>query len=274
MQYTDILLHHPELENLLDYVRQDFFHLPIKSVILTGGLALGEFSTQMSDIDVIALVNEPLENYQQEYNLDYAKLRKLALGDRLDVRFVNLSQLGSASMTGHDLEGSPCELQEIDIITARKHGIVLAGEDLRRRFAACNETEVIDGIIAHVIDRLLPKTDEAGSREWHGNPWDNPIFQQTFLMSRCIYTLYSGQITTKPASADWLNDQLAALPFLQPLAELASRFAGWYRRGSPMEIDWGVLYRDFLNAQIAFMSGTIYHRIRGLTGSEDQSVVV
>jgi hypothetical protein len=269
MQYTDILSHHPELENLLEYIRQDFFHPPLKSVILTGGLALGAFSTQMSDIDVIALVNEPLENYRQRYGANYARLRNLAWGDRLDVKFVSLSQLGSASMTGHDLEGASCELHEIDVIIARKHGILLTGDDLHDQLEAFNETEVIDGIIAHVIDRLLPKTDEAGSQNWAGNPWDNPIFQQTFLMSRCLYTLYTGQITNKPASADWLNDQLAALPFLQPLAELASRFAGWYRRGSPNEIAWGALYRDFLNAQIAFMSGAIYHRIKGLTCSED-----
>lgn len=232
--------------------------LPV-SALLTGSVAAGAFSTHLSDIDVVLAASEFEDGSLETIREAVTPLRERPFGDRLDVILVDAGELSGDCLHGQRLDGSPVTLHELDVLILRDRSHLLAGRDIRGALPNFRAEDVIDGIIDHVITNMLPPvlaTCPTTDVEF----LEDIVMPYTFVMGRCLYTLETGAVTSKPATTDWLAASAREHPARAPLAGLIRTFDEWYTDGMPDRPATAELTRRFSPATASFLSTVASNR--------------
>ena len=251
---------HPPLKELLTRLVSDLADEPVQSIILTGGIALGDFSPQMSDIDIVIAVAQPLREYINEIKSKISEYSDLKYYDKLDVKLVEEIKLQNESPVFFNVDGSRYKPHEIDLILLRDYSVILWGKDCRDRITDLDLESSINVTIEHLIRNILPRVVS----EIENNPpldlREYPIAANAFLMSRCICTLYTNKLVSKPESAVWLQSNLYRYPFLSHLSDLVNRFSSLYTSGYNPLPENTTGSSDFFRAVASFLSGVLHHK--------------
>jgi predicted nucleotidyltransferase len=237
---------------IIKNLKETFEITPVSSIILTGGLALGAFSKEMSDIDIVIIIKDPLHKNKKLFIQQLKKIQKLKYGNKVDLKFIEEKELKKAYPISKNLDGSTYRLHEIDLILLKKYSKLLYGKDYRKLIKKYDEKTEIPKTIKHISKKMLPSALKKVKNSKSQKVIDEIIIPYTFLMSRSIYSLYNNKLTTKPESAKWIKKNLKKYPYLKDLSELASEFAGWYKKGKPEKLDLKDLKSRFFRAVESF----------------------
>jgi predicted nucleotidyltransferase len=239
------------LDPLLAGVADAAETLPV-SALLTGSAATGAFSPHLSDVDVVLVSREPPGAALDDAREALAPVRERPFGDRLDVVVVPAADLSDDHLRGRRPDGTTAALHELDVVRLRDRSRLLAGPEVRDALPAYAAGDVIDGIVDHVVREMLPdavaacpSTDEAFLTD--------VVMPYAFVAGRCLYTLETGGIVSKPDAAAWLAEVARRRPSLTALADLLGTFAAWYRDGKPDDPPVADLTRRFVPAVASFL---------------------
>jgi predicted nucleotidyltransferase len=227
---------------------------PVDAVYLTGGIALGAYSPEMSDIDLVVVLSPTARAGAS------ARAAVLDVVDDLPpvaMLLVERAQLSAAEPKALQVEGSWSReyvLHAMDVILLRDYSILLFGADFRNEMATYTVSEVIGSIIDHVVNAMLPGVIAAVRADPALSLDKSNIMGLTFLMARCLVTLQTGHLVPKPMAARWLRAEARRKPHLVPLATMASRFALWYERGIPKTVRSLSVNTQFAVAAAGFVS--------------------
>ena len=182
------------------------------SIYLYGSATAGDFRPGWSDIDILVLTREPISMDQAEQLLH---LRQTMLREEPGNPHYRSFEGGMLSLAGF-LTGTPdtvvswgtsgqridtryhfdsfCRMQLLD------SGILLHGEDIREKLPRPTYADLKADVRRH--DASIRQHARRTGRELYSYGWLLDI-------SRCLYTLRTGQIIPKTAAGEWaLQEQL------------------------------------------------------------------
>jgi hypothetical protein len=200
-------------------------------VYLRGSLALGDFVSATSDVDVLTVTERPvsaaefaslaaLHTHLAALPHPYSRRLEIAYIDRGALRrfvpgqqYPTLGQGGALAWSEH----RPNWI--LERWTVREHGVPLSGPDPR----ALIEPITGDDLRAAVCARL---PDWAAWADQLDDPdWLLPLSHNAYVvetMCRALYTLACGELASKPRAVAWAR---ATLP--EPWRTLVVRSQGW-----------------------------------------------
>ena len=257
--YSQVLAQHPALRSRILRATGILRRSPVDALYLTGGIPLGAYSPEMSDIDLVVVLSAAA-------SAGSAQAAVLGIVDDLPgvaLLLVERPQLSAPEPEALQVEGSwsrPYALHAMDVILLRDYSVLLFGADCRNEMAAYAASEVIGSIIDHVVNGMLPGVVAAVRADPTLSLDGSNVVGLTFLMARCLVTLHTGQLVSKPMGARWLRAEARRKPHLTPLAAMARRFALWYERGLPKTIRPRPINAQFPEAAASFVSGVLHYR--------------
>lgn len=199
------------LDDVLDRV-QDALGSSFVGYYVRGSLALGDFELETSDVDLLVVTDEPLDDAQfaalreghrrLEYSRSpFARRYEIAYFDREAVRrwvpgqrIATLGQGGSLDWAEHGANWV------VERWTVREHGLRVVGP---------NPRTLIDPVTS---DQLIEANRQrlADWRSWLDDPsdgaWAPKHGQMAYVMEtmcRCRYAVATGSIATKPRAVRW-----------------------------------------------------------------------
>jgi hypothetical protein len=256
-----VLTRHPAVRESILRTTDLLRTCPVDALFLTGGITLGAYSPEMSDIDLVVVLPAAAEG---DESAQAAVLRIVDdLPPGIGMLLVKRDRLPASEPPALQVEGRwsrPYALHAMDVILLRDYSVPLFGADCRREMPTYAAADEISGIIDHVVNTMLPPAVAAV----RGDPAlalrESGVMGLTFLMARCLVTLKTGGLVSKPASGRWLHAEARRSPRLLPLAALARRFALWYERGMPKRVRPRPINAQFASAAAGFVSEVLHHR--------------
>jgi hypothetical protein len=256
-----VLTRHPAVRERILRATDLLRNCPVDALFLTGGISLGAYSPEMSDID-LAVVLPPAPEGDES-----AQAAVLRIVDDLPpgicMLLVRRDRLPAPEPPALQVEGKwsrPYALHAMDVILLRDYSVPLFGPDCRSETATYAARDEIPGIIDHVVNTMLPPAVAAVSANPALPLGESGVTGLTFLMARCLVTLQTGGLMSKPAAGRWIRAEARRNPRLLPLAALAHRFALWYERGLPKRVRPRPINAQFPKAAASFVSGVLHHR--------------
>lgn len=176
------------------------------AIYLYGSVALGDFKLGWSDIDILVLTQKPISEDQAN---QLVHLRQMMLAEEPGNPYYRSFEGGMLTINAF-LSGGPDRVvywgTSGERITTRyvfdsfnmsellESGILLYGEDVRERFTRPTYSDLKEDVRRHyeTIRQYAGKT----GRELYSYGWLLDI-------SRCIYTLRTGEIIAKTAAGEW-----------------------------------------------------------------------
>lgn len=198
-----------------------------------GSLAYGDFDPETSDLDLLVVTEHPVEDVVfTELAAFHRRLARSVnpFATRLEIAYVDRKALwtfsfGQRHPTLEQGAGETLKWQEhganwiLERWAVRTHSTPLHGPDPRTLIAPVYAGE----IVAAVCTRLRDWADWA--RDVDDPDWQLPRSHKAYVvetMCRALYTLYTGELASKPRSVAWA---LHTLP--EPWRELAARSQTW-----------------------------------------------
>lgn len=211
----------------------------LEGLYLKGSLALGDFNPETSDIDLLALVKEPLaaeeftrlaRRHARIHSLPhrYAKEVELAYVPVGDVQRFQSGKAYPALERGERLKWKPLGANWIlEFWTVRERGGVLYGPDPKALIPPISPAEV-----RAAVRRVLAQDWLEWVATWQEPGWQTQAGEMRFVvetMCRALYTGRSGRLISKPKAVEWA---LEAWP--QPWSGLVRQSQAW-RAGGKVE---------------------------------------
>jgi predicted nucleotidyltransferase len=202
----------------------------LRGIYLKGSLALGDFNPETSDVDLLVVVKQPLNQGDFE-RLDQAHRQIQTLPNRyaneVELAYVPAAVLNNfvpglkypALERGEGLKWKTLGSNWlIEFWTVREHGVVLYGPDPKTLIDPIAKAQIVAAVLATLPDWT----------QWT-DTWDDAF--QTHMgelrfsvetMCRVLHTLNSGEVCSKPKAVAWA---LANLP--QPWVSLVKDSQNW-----------------------------------------------
>jgi hypothetical protein len=218
------------LDTLLPRLQQTLGN-NLVGVYLRGSLALGDFIPTTSDIDALAVTEQPIDDaafaalaalHAELATLlhPFAQRLEMAYVDRINLKRFQpgrrYATLGQGEGLGWGEHGANWI---IDRWIVREHGIVLFGPDPKSLIAPITRDDLRNAVRA----RLPDWADWA--RQVDDPDWRLPRSHKAYVvetMCRALYTLACGGVPSKPQAVVWA---LATLP--EPWRSLVQRSQTW-----------------------------------------------
>ena len=167
-----------------------------------GSFVMGDWDPERSDIDFIAVTRKPLNKKESvEIGKMHKALSKSDLGKKLDGAYTYLEQLQqkrfeerTGSFEDHEFKADcPCHLSADNILCLLEFGKCIQGVPITQLGLSVSDEELSQA----AYDMLLEDTQEIDEKE---------DFQTLYCilidMLRCIYTLETGKLPTKPKAIE------------------------------------------------------------------------
>ena len=202
-----VLERHPDLASGLAAVTAILARPPVTSLFLTGGIALGSYTPGSSDVDFVAVLSEPFGAGLAEVSrAAWAALPSTS--QTLLLRRDLGQEEPPAQQVWNPDHVTPYPFHAIEVILLRDYSVLLWGEDRRSELALYQVSEAIPGIIAPVSNKMLPGATET-----------TDVTGVAFVLVRCLYSLRTGGLASKPDAAEWVADREGEQPALRRLAQ-------------------------------------------------------
>jgi hypothetical protein len=171
-----------------------------------GSFVMGDWDPEKSDIDFIVITRKPLSKRE---SLDIGRLHqalsKSALGKKLDGAYTYLEQLQqkrfeekTGSVEDHIFKADcPCHLSADNVLCLLEYGKCIQGLPIRELELHVSDEELSKA--AH--DMLLENLEEIDKKEDF-----EALYYILIDMLRCIYTLETGKLPTKPRAIEYCSD--------------------------------------------------------------------
>lgn len=173
-----------------------------------GSFVMGDWDPQKSDIDFIVVTRKPLNKKESvEIGRLHLALSESDLGRKLDGAYTYLEQLQqkrfeerTGSVENHEFKANyPCHLSSDTILCLLQYGKCIQGIPLEELSLSVSDEELSQA----AYDMLLEDADEIDREEG---------FQELYYILidilRCIYTLETGELPTKPIAVAYCGDLL------------------------------------------------------------------
>jgi predicted nucleotidyltransferase len=182
---------------------------------LFGSLTYGDFNPDSSDIDLVAIINNPLNHHELELIKQLHKQIEnhyRRWKDRLECSYTPVDMLKNILPPkklrpyyggGIFYDEAPYGNEWIiNNYLLRKHGIPLVGSDFKKLINPIDILEVQKACIRDLFQEWEPKITDF---EW----LDNSHYQSYLVMNLCriLYTVICGTTGTKKVSAEWVKNK-------------------------------------------------------------------
>lgn len=227
--------------------------LPLVALWAHGSLALGDFQPGRSDIDLVALIAEPVTGARRQdlQRVHEALREQFPLADKLHCAYMVRGELADTGQ--HHVTWAHGELfdRAVSPVTRRElhqGGLCLLGPAPAALVPAVSDQELADYIRADLWDYWYPKT---------GRPelWLNDIWVDLGMLTlaRAAVTLDDGRLITKREALEVLASQGA------PAEVVRDIYVRRYGTARPIPEQWrvtrGVLARAYVHARIERILG-------------------
>lgn len=199
-----------EIKTLIDALSERIVNVlgdNFMSLYIHGSLALGDFNENsdidfvvitnhmIEDINVIEKVHRELENYPWGSKLEGSYITKnMASCDKL----LNDKRLYfNSSVLKWEPYGYEWYFERTILIN---HGLLICGEDFYSKLLPPTHEVLKEACVSLVVDTWIPLMDR-------GNLTDEYIVFGVLSMGRLMYTLETGEITTKLKASQWTIDK-------------------------------------------------------------------
>ena len=212
-----------------DYVAQvsNLLGDNLVGVYLFGSLTYGDFNPKSSDIDLIALVDNPLaineiekiEKLHKDLEQQHSKWK-----NRVESSYTPISILGQITPPNAPRpyygEGKMWHEADygnewiINLYLLKKHGITLFGTDLHQLIDAVDIVEVQKACIRDLFKEWEPKLREPD--------WLNNSHYQSYLilnLCRILYAVLNADLRSKKVSSQWVKETYPQWSYLVETAE-------------------------------------------------------
>jgi predicted nucleotidyltransferase len=171
-----------------------------------GSFVMGDWDPEKSDIDFIVITRKPLSKRE---SLDIGRLHqalsKSALGKKLDGAYTYLEQLQqkrfeekTGSVEDHIFKADcPCHLSADNVLCLLEYGKCIQGLPIKELELHVSDEELSKA--AHGM--LLENLEEIDKKEDF-----EALYYILIDMLRCIYTLETGKLPTKPRAIEYCSD--------------------------------------------------------------------
>ena len=256
-----VLTRHPVIRERLLRATRLLRSCPVEALFLTGGIALGAYSPEMSDIDLVVVLPAAAEGDEPAQAAVLRIVDDLPPG--IGMLLVQRPQLAASEPQALQVHGRwsrPYALHAMDVILLRDYSVPLFGADCRDEMPTYGAADVIFDTIDHVVNTMLPPVVAAVTADPGLALGESGVMGLTFLMARCLVTLHTGELVSKLTAGRWLRARARHDPRFLPLASLARRFALWYERGLPKRVRPRPINVQFPEAAASFVSAVLHHR--------------
>lgn len=222
-----------DINEILLYISNGIKNIAGENLIglyLFGSLAYGDFNPGSSDIDLVAIVNQPLNHDELKLIKNLHKQveeRDQKWKNRLECSYTPIDMLKSIlpPKNPRPYYGSGIFYDEapygnewiINNYLLYEHGISLMGPDFKELIKPIDIIEVQKACIRDLFQEWKPKITDL---EW----LDNSHYQSYFVMNLCriLYTVIGGTTGTKKIAAEWVKNK-----FGPPWSNLIETAESW-----------------------------------------------
>jgi len=208
----------PEINELLNYFCEEINKIvgpDLVGVYLFGSLSYGDFKSDRSDIDVVAILQQPLNQHMlnqvqllhQKMGERYPKWR-----ERLECSYTPIEMFKNILPPkeprpyfggGIFYDEAPYGNEWIiNNYLLYQHGMTLVGENIKQLIPAIDMLDVQKACIRDLFAEWEPKMSDD---EW----LSNPHYQSYLVLNLCriLYTVMQGVTGTKSESATWVKNK-------------------------------------------------------------------
>jgi predicted nucleotidyltransferase len=173
---------------------------------IMGSFVMGDWDPEKSDIDFIVVTRKPLNKRESlEIRKLHQALSKSNLGKKLDGAYTYLEQLQqkrfeerTGSVEDHEFKADcPCHLSADNILCLLEYGKCIQGVPIKELGLNVSEEELSQA----AYDMLLEDMAEIDRKEDF-----QPLYDILVDILRCIYTLETGKLPTKPRAIEYCSD--------------------------------------------------------------------
>jgi len=168
-----------------------------------GSFVMGDWDPEKSDIDFIVVTRKPLNKRESlEIGKLHQTLSKTDLGKKLDGAYTYLEQLQqkrfeerTGSVEDHEFKADcPCHLSADNILCLLEYGKCIQGVPIEELSLSVSDEELSQA----AYDMLLEDIAEIDTKEDF-----QTLYYILIDMLRCIYTLETGKLPTKPRAIEY-----------------------------------------------------------------------
>jgi len=173
---------------------------------IMGSFVMGDWDPKRSDIDFIAVTRKPLNKTESlEISKMHKALSKSDLGKKLDGAYTYLEQLQqkrfeerTGSFEDHEFKADcPCHLSADNILCLLEYGKCIQGVPIKELGLNVSDEELSQA----VYGMLLEDMEEIEEKEDF-----QTLYYILIDMLRCIYTLETGKLPTKPRAIEYCRN--------------------------------------------------------------------
>jgi len=173
---------------------------------IMGSFVMGDWDPKRSDIDFIAVTRKPLDKRESlEIGKMHKSLSQSDLGKKLDGAYTYLEQLQqkrfeerTGSFEDHEFKADcPCHLSADNVLCLLEYGKCIQGVPIRELGLSVSDEKLSQA----AYDMLLEDVDEIDKKEDF-----QTLYYILIDMLRCIYTLETGKLPTKPRAIEYCRN--------------------------------------------------------------------
>ena len=173
---------------------------------IMGSFVMGDWDPKRSDIDFIAVTRKPLNKTESlEIGKMHKALSKSVLGKKLDGAYTYLEQLQqkrfeerTGSFEDHEFKADcPCHLSADNVLCLLEYGKCIQGVPIKELGLSVSDEELSQA----AYDMLLEDIQEIDKKEDF-----QTLYYILIDMLRCIYTLETGKLPTKPRAIEYCRN--------------------------------------------------------------------
>ena len=169
---------------------------------IMGSFVMGDWDPQKSDIDFIVVTRKALN---KEESIQISKLHqtlsKSDVGKRLDGAYMYLQHLQeksfeekTGSVENHEfIADSPCHLSADNVLCLLQYGKCVLGKPIKELSLSVSDEELAQA----ARDMLIEDADEIDKKQDF-----QTLYDMLIDMLRCIYTLETKKLPTKPGAVE------------------------------------------------------------------------
>ena len=170
---------------------------------VVGSFVMGDWDPEKSDIDFVVVTRKPLNKRESlEIGKLHQALSKSDLGKKLDGAYAYLEQLQqkrfeerTGSVEDHEFKADcPCHLSADNILCLLEYGKCIQGVPIEELSLSVSDEELSQA----AYDMLLEDIAEIDTKEDF-----QTLYYILIDMLRCIYTLETGKLPTKPRAIEY-----------------------------------------------------------------------
>ena len=167
-----------------------------------GSFVMGDWDPKKSDIDFIVITRRPLnEEESMEIGRMHQALSQSDLGEKLDGAYTYLEQLQkkrfeerTGSVEDHEFKADcPCHLSADNILCLLQYGMCIGGAPIEELSLSVSDEELSQAAYSMLLEDIAEIDERKGFQK---------LYEILVDMLRCIYTLETGKLPTKPKAIE------------------------------------------------------------------------